>query len=96
MRLRYAPRARSDIADIYDYISKHNPRAATAIIRAIRATANLLARYPGLGRDTDIAGIRVLTVARYPYLVYHTAVGDELTVVHVRHGSRAAPTMGEI
>lgn len=95
MKLRYAPRAHTDIADIHDYIAKHNPRAATAVIRRIRATGRLLARHPGLGRDTDIPDIRVLPVARYPYLIYHTLTGDELTIVHMRHGSRAAPTSEE-
>jgi toxin ParE1/3/4 len=92
MKLRYAPRARNDIADIHTYISEHNPQAAIAVVRAIRATASLLVRHPGVGRDTEIAGIRVLAVARYPYLVYHSIIGDNLIVVHVRHGSRAAPT----
>jgi plasmid stabilization system protein ParE len=44
MKLRYAPRARADIAHIHDYIAQHNARAATAVIRQIRATARLLAR----------------------------------------------------
>lgn len=92
MKLRYLPRARNDVVNIHSYISKHNPRAATTVVHAIRATAHLLARYPGLGRKTDIAGVHVLSVARFPYLVYHTAVGDDLVIVHVRHASRAAPT----
>lgn len=92
MKLRYAPQARNDIADIHAYISEHNPRAAIDVVRAIRATASLLARHPGVGRDTDIDGIRVLAVARYPYLVYHSIFGDDLIVVHVRHGSRSALT----
>ena len=90
------PRARSDIADIHHYIAEQNPRAATAVVRRILATVRLLARYRGLGRDTDIADIRVLAFARYPYLVYHTVIGDELTIVHVRHGSRAVITKKEI
>jgi plasmid stabilization system protein ParE len=56
------------------------------------ATARLLAEYPGIGRQTDVPDVRVLPVARYPYLVYYTLVGNELVVVHVRHGARAAPS----
>ena len=95
MKLRYAPRTRNDIADIHAYIAEHNPRAAIAVVRAIRTTASLLARHPRAGRDTEIAGIRVLAVARYPYLVYHSIIGDDLIVVHVRHGSRAPMRPGE-
>jgi plasmid stabilization system protein ParE len=52
--LRFAPRARADIADIHQYITQHNTGAATSVVRQIRATSLLLARYPGLGRETDI------------------------------------------
>ena len=71
MKLRYAPRARADIAEIHEYISQHSPRAASAVVSQIRATARLLAEYPALGRETDISGVRVIPTARYPFLVYH-------------------------
>ena len=88
MKLRYAPQARTDIAGIHAYIAKYNSRAAKAVISGIQTTALLLAEYPGLGRVTDIAEIRVLPVARYPYLVYHLVNDDEVIIVHIRHGAR--------
>lgn len=95
MRLRYSRRAQNDIAQIHDYIAKHNKSAATAVVRQIQATSELLARYPGLGRETDIAGVRVFPIARYPYLVYHQVRGNELIIVHVRDGRRDMPGPGE-
>ncbi|WP_442896104.1 type II toxin-antitoxin system RelE/ParE family toxin [Bradyrhizobium sp. AZCC 2289] len=59
--------------------------------RQIRSTSELLARYPGLGRETDIIGVRVFPIARYPYLVYHRVNAGELVVLHVRDGRRDAP-----
>ena len=91
MRLRYAPRARTDIAEIYQHIANYSPRAATAVSAQIRATGRLLAEYPGLGRETDISGVRVFPTARYPYLVYYSVRGDDLVIVHVRHARRDAP-----
>jgi plasmid stabilization system protein ParE len=70
VRLRYAPRAAKDIADIHQYIARHNESAATAVVRRIRATSRLLARFPGLGRETDIPEVRVFPISRFPYLVY--------------------------
>ena len=35
----------------------------------IRLTSQLLARYPALGRETDIAGVRVFPTARYPLFI---------------------------
>lgn len=96
MRLRYAPRARADIANIHDYIAQHNTRAATAVSAQIRATAELLAQFPGLGRDTDIEGVRVLPTARYPYLVYYRLSGSDLMILHVRDGRRAVPSADDI
>jgi toxin ParE1/3/4 len=96
MRLRYSFRARNDIAHIHEYIAKHNKSAASAVVRQIRSTGELLARYPGLGRETDISGVRVFPIARYPYLVYHRVRGDEVVVIHVRDGRRNAPTADEL
>jgi len=91
VKLRYAPRAHTDIVHIYQYIAQHNTSAATSVVRQIRSTSRLLARYPGLGRETDIPGIRVFPTARYPYLVYHRVRGDEVVIIHVRDGRRDAP-----
>lgn len=87
MKLRYAPRARSDIAHIYEYIARHDTRAATTIVQQIR---------PGLGRETDIPGVRVLPTVRYPYLVYHRVRESELIIIHVRDGRRDALKTGDL
>ncbi|MCK1636414.1 type II toxin-antitoxin system RelE/ParE family toxin [Bradyrhizobium sp. 157] len=95
MRLRYAPRARADIAEIHEYISQHSPRAASAVVNQIRITGRLIAEHPGVGRETDIPGVRVLPTARYSLLVYYHILGDDLVVVHVRHGRRDTPGADE-
>ena len=87
MKLRYSPRARADIADIHEYIAGHNKSAAAAVAQQIRSTSELLARYPGLGRETDISGVRVFPVARYPYLVYHLAREGLRAPVQVMEGN---------
>ena len=65
-------------------------------MRQIRSTSRLLARCPGLGRETDIPGVRVFPTARYPYLVYHRVREGELIIIHVRDGRRDTPKMGEL
>ena len=65
-------------------------------MRQIRSTSRLLAQYPGLGRETDIPGIRVFPTARYPYLVYHRVGEDDLVIIHVRDGRREAPKQREL
>jgi toxin ParE1/3/4 len=96
VRLRFSPQAYSDIGDIHEYIAQQSPRAATAVVAQIRITSQILARYPALGRETDIPGVRVFPTARYPYLVYHKVEQDELIVIHVRHERRDSPVVDEL
>ncbi|WP_186294546.1 type II toxin-antitoxin system RelE/ParE family toxin [Bradyrhizobium guangdongense] len=96
MKLRYARRARTDIDGIHEYIAQHDKRAASAVVRRIRGAAQLLAKYPGLGRATDMADARVFPIAPFPYLIYYRLTDDTLEVVHVRHGRRDAPKPSEL
>lgn len=96
MRLTYTPRARGDIGEIHDWLSERSTTAARDVAAGVRDTAELIAEYPKIGRGTNIEGVRVLPVVRYPYLVYYTIEADEVVIVHVRHGSRDVPQPGEI
>jgi len=91
VKLRFSRRAYADIAAIHEYVAQHSPQAAAAVAAQIHLTSQLLARYPALGRETDIPGVRVLPTVRYPYLVYHRVQQDHLVVIHVRHARRDTP-----
>jgi toxin ParE1/3/4 len=93
--LRYAPRAAKDIADIHQYIARHNESAATAVVQRIRATSRLLARFPGLGQETDIpdrhsrgAGVSDLQISLSRLSPDRC---NELIIIHVRDARRDAP-----
>ena len=92
MKLRFSARAFNDIAAIRDYLMPRNPIAAENLRRTIANDFELLERFPHAGRVTDIPDVRVLPMVRYPYLIYHSIIADEIVVVHVRHSSRDAPT----
>jgi addiction module RelE/StbE family toxin len=96
MKVGYAPRARNDIDEIAEYIQKDNPRAATAVVRQLRATGRLLERHPELGRGTQQPSVRVIRAGRYPYLMYYRVGDEQVTIIHVRHGSRASPTPDDL
>ncbi|VIO70723.1 hypothetical protein CI41S_25350 [Bradyrhizobium ivorense] len=96
VKLRFAPRARNDIDDIHEYIAERNKRAATAVVRQIRLTCVLLARYPRLGRETDMPEVKVFPTSRYPYLIYHRITEQEIIIIHVRDGRRDTPKSGEL
>jgi addiction module RelE/StbE family toxin len=96
MRVRYARGAITDLVRIADYIREHNPRAAEAVEKRIRASIDQLERFPFIGRPTDDPTIRMFPIVRYPYLVFYEVVGGEVIVHHIRHGRRERPEPGEV
>jgi plasmid stabilization system protein ParE len=96
VRLRYARRARTDIDGIHEYLAEYDRRAASAVVRRIRSASQLLAKYPGLGRATDMVRVRVFPIVPFPYLIYYRATNDAVEVIHVRHGRRDMPKPDEL
>lgn len=95
MKIRYTPRAVNDIIAIADYLSERSPAGARAVEAAIRRTVELLGEFSGSGRVlTQRPHVRVMPVARYPYLVFYKVSDDVLLILHVRHGARA-PVKGD-
>ena len=65
MKVRYSRRALTQLDQIFSYIAKDNPAAASAVVDRIEALAVLLGRYPTIGRPTDKEDVRVMGVRRY-------------------------------
>lgn len=97
MKVRYSPRAVQDLAGIADYLGQRSPVGAVAVERAIRATVRLLRAFPGSGRALEQRpAVRVIPLARYPYVVFYTVTDDSVVVLHVRHGAREPIGPGEL
>jgi len=96
MRVRYARGAIADLVDIADYIREHNPRAAQAVEKRIRASIDQLETFPFIGRPTDDPSIRTFPIVRYPYLVFYEVVEGEIIIHHIRHGRREPPEPGDV
>ena len=60
MRIRYTVRARADLAEIRSYLLERNPRAAAAVMAAIRQRISWLADFPLMAPETDEPGVRGL------------------------------------
>ena len=88
MRIRYTPRARTDIETIYDYLDTRSPAAARSVKDAIERRILQLADFPQLGPETDEPPARELSVIRYPYKVYYVVENDEVRIIHVRDARR--------
>ena len=88
MRIRYTVRARADLAEIRSYLLERNPRAAVAVMGAIRRRIAWLADFPLMAPATDEPGVRALPLVRYPYRVFYDVVGEEVRILHTRHTRR--------
>ena len=91
MKLRYTPRARSDLADIHDYIAQDNPQAAKRVIQIIRKAAEALPQNPFVGKSGRIAGTREFTIGRFPFLLAYRVEADEVQILSVIHTARMWP-----
>ena len=89
MRVVYTPRALADLIDIADFLKARSPVGARAVELRIQRSFALLAEFPGAGRALQQRPqVRVMPLGRYPYLIFYTLSGEELTVLHVRHAAR--------
>ena len=90
MRLRFTPRAASDLAAIADYIQARNPRAALAVRDAILGSLQRLTQFPEIGRRQNVEGVRKLVTQKYRYLVYYTVDHDaeQIAILAIQHPAR--------
>ena len=90
MRISYSRRALAQLDEIFAYIEKNNPAAAATFMDRVDTLVALLGKYPMMGRVTDKAGVRVMGVRGYPYLVFYKILTerDEVRILRVRHTAR--------
>jgi addiction module RelE/StbE family toxin len=91
MKLRYTPRARSDLAEIHDYIEQENSQAARRVVSIIRKAAEALPQNPLVGRAGRVAGTRELAVGRFPFVLAYRVDANEVQILSVIHTSRMWP-----
>lgn len=96
MRVRYTPRALTDLENIRIYIAQFNPEAASRVIAAIELLVNGLADFPETGHPAPDLDARVLHSARFPYRIYYRLRPTEISVLHIRHTSRRLPGAAEV
>lgn len=80
--------ARTDLAEIWDYIAQDNPKQATAFLREVETLFDTLASQPTMGRERpELADdLRSFPIGRYT--VYYIPWLDGVDVVRVLHSAR--------
>ncbi len=87
MRIRYTPRARSDLDSIFSYLDQHSPTSAIRVKQVIERTIQGLVDFPEIAPPTDF-GTRTLLIGRFPYRVFYRVREGEIHILHIRHTSR--------
>lgn len=87
MRVVWTEPALDAIQRAYDYIFAFNPRAAMHVAESLRDAGNSLEYFPQRGRPVPGTDMRELVTA-YPYIIRYRVIGDEVTILRVRHTSR--------
>lgn len=91
MIIRWSQRARSQVAEIFDYIARDRPGAAERILESFLERTELLAEFPEQGEvwgghsRPDLRSI----VHENHRIVYRVRV-DEIAILSVRHARRDA------
>ncbi len=82
------PRAKTDLADIWEYIADDSEARADSFIDRIDRKFNTLAHRPRIGRLRNelVANLRSSPVDRY--VIFYLPLSDGIEVVRVLHSAR--------
>ena len=92
-RILKRPRAKADLAEIWDYIAEDSEDRADAFIDVIGKKLSMLAENSCLGKARHELGegIRSFPVGRY--ILFYRAISEGIEVIRVLHGARDLNTI---
>lgn len=85
--------SREDALDIWAYVARDNPRAATKLLRLFDETLRRLAESPGIGaaQDKYRAGLRSFPIGNY--VLFYEAIAEGIRVIRILHAARNWPDL---
>jgi len=90
-RIEVSRAAISDFDAIYDYIARHNRRAAAHMLRSLDHAIQLLSDQPKLGKVFRHRRLHLRLLTRGDYLVFYRERPGLIEIVRVIHGRRNVP-----
>jgi addiction module RelE/StbE family toxin len=90
MNLLWTRPARADRREIFEFIAADNLRAARKMDLVFTEKAEILTRFPELGRPGRVPGTRELLAHRHYFLIYRIH-GDAVQILRLLHTSRQWP-----
>lgn len=84
MRVVWAPRALADIEKLYQYVADHDAAAAARMAERLFQSAELLGRFPFMGRQ--ISDRRREWTVVPPYVIRYSVSRTQTRILRVFHG----------
>jgi toxin ParE1/3/4 len=90
MKIRYSPRAVTDLESIRQFLVERSPRGAANVLASIFVAIEFVRRNPEASQATRIPNIRAMVVRRYRFRIFYRLIegADVIEIIHVRHTSR--------
>jgi plasmid stabilization system protein ParE len=95
MRVRFVPRAFSQLGVILSALAGKNLQAADGLSKRVAEIVGRLERHPYAFQSVDgLPGVRRAPLSPYPYIVFYRVLADEVEIAAVVHGAREKPWGG--
>ncbi|PHR56770.1 MAG: type II toxin-antitoxin system mRNA interferase toxin, RelE/StbE family [Robiginitomaculum sp.] len=91
MQIIWAPSARADMYQIFEFIMAENPVAAVSVLDQIERSVEHLSAHPEIGRRGHVLGTRELIIPNTPYMVVYRVTNDQIEIASILHESRDWP-----
>jgi len=87
-KLVFAPSARQDLSDVFDYIARDKPIAAAKWVDKIEEKCRLIATMPEFGEKRPEHGEEIRSSVIGRYVVFYRSIVGGIEVVRVIAGDR--------
>jgi len=87
-RVIVAPAAEDDAAEIWAYIARDNPSAASRLLGRFDQLFRTLVNQPGAGKSVDMLAPDLRFMPMGSYLIFYKPLPDGVEIVRILHGAR--------
>ena len=87
-QVEFAPQARADLIDIFDYIAGDDNVRAEAFVGRIEQRCNALLDFPELGRSRSELAPDLRSIPHGAYLIFYTPDAEVVRIERILHGAR--------
>ena len=84
----FSPSANRDLAAIADWYEEKAPATGERLFAALRRQFQMLARFPGIGRDRSDLSPNLRSFVVSPYVIFFRPTASGVEIARVLHGRR--------